>query len=182
MLGCGKYFPIRKYLLTKEAPKLSIPENALSEVERQKAVAAAKINLPWWYVALFALVWTVLLGGGGAARDHARLGIPELPYTLVASMALIVLLIEFRRRSGLHTLWGSTPYPALKRQLARTIGAMAGSALVELGLFLLNERWSGSPWTILVIAALSGCLVAGQLRRVNLEIRHDIREGQLGNA
>lgn len=161
---------------------MSIPEDALSEVARQKAAAAAKVTLPWWYVALFALVWTTLLGGEGAARDHAQLGIPELPYTLVASMALIVLLIEFRRRSGLHVLWSSTPYPALKRQLARTIGAMVGSALVELGLFLLNDRWGGTPWAVLVVAALSGCLVAGQLRRVNLEIRHDIREGQLGNA
>ncbi|GGO51867.1 hypothetical protein GCM10012287_34880 [Streptomyces daqingensis] len=161
---------------------MSDPGGALAEVARQRGAAAAKVRLPWSYPALFAVVWAALLGGTTAARDHERLGIPLFPYTFVAATALAVLLVVFRRRSGLHLLWRSTPYPALKRLQARTTGVVAGGAVVELGLYLLGDRWIAASWAALVFAALHGVLVAAQLRRVNREIRADIREGRPGSA
>lgn len=161
---------------------MSDPSGALAEVARVRSTAAAKVRLPWWYVTLFAVVWAVLLGGTTAARDHERLGVPQFPYTFLAAAVLAVLLVLYRRWSGLHLVWSSDPYPALKRQQARTAGLMVGGGVVELALYLLGERWVPASWAALVFAVLVAVLLAAQLHRVNGEIRGDIREGRSRSA
>jgi hypothetical protein len=158
---------------------MSDPREMLGEVARQQTAMADRIRLPRWYVPVFAVTWTVLLASPGVMREHERLGIPQFPYTLTSCCVLLVLLVVFRRRSGLHTLWRSSHYPALKRQLARTVAVMVGGFSVVTCLHLLNGLWSGLVWLTILAAVSSGGLAAAQLRRVNHEIRRDVIEGRV---
>ena len=153
------------------------PREALVEVARQRQAMAARIRLPWWYLALVAVSWAMLMGGGFLQRDHQRVGVPQFPYIFVGGLIFLPLLLLYRRWSGLHLVERSTSYPALKRHAPLTVAVFVGSLIGEVALFLLGDGWNGSVWAGIVVAAVSGCLVAVQLCRVNIGIRQDIVAG-----
>ncbi|GGN30050.1 hypothetical protein GCM10011609_87580 [Lentzea pudingi] len=155
------------------------PKQALGEAARQRGAMAARVRLPWWYLALVAVSWTLLMGDGlPTARDfYQGAGISKFPYAYVGAFVLLPMLVLFRRWSGLHLVERSTAYPALKRHALGTVLVFGGSFLVELALFLMDDRWSGAPRAAVAVAVISGCLAAVQLYRVNAGIRRDIADG-----
>ncbi|MEU4804251.1 hypothetical protein [Actinosynnema sp. NPDC023587] len=152
---------------------LDDPEEGLAAVRRQHEAMAARIHLPLWYRALFAATWAGVLAGPLLARDHDRFGLPAFPYWMVTTALLLVLLLDYRRRSGLHTLVRSRTYPALREQVVPTSAVVLGSVVVVWGLTLL-----GLPYMAGSCALLAGGLASRQVWQVNRAIRLDVVEGR----
>ena len=146
---------------------------ALDEVERMRTAMAARIRLPWWYVVAFAVVWTGLLIGPVLSRSHAELGLPSFPYWMVSILLLLVLVVDFRRRSGLHLAERSREYPSLRGQLVPTVAVLGGGVVVAWGLSFLLP-----PLATIGVGVIGGVLAAVQVRRVNLGIRADVKGGR----
>lgn len=146
---------------------------ALDEVERMRTAMAARIRLPWWYVVAFAITWTGLLIGPVLSRSHAELGLPSFPYWVVSILLLLVLAVDFRRRSGLHLAERSREYPSLRAQLIPTIAVLGGGVVVAWGLSFLVP-----PLAALGVGMIGGVLAAMQVRRVNSGIHADVKGGR----
>jgi hypothetical protein len=148
------------------------PEEGPAAVRRRREAMAGPVGLPWWYRVAFAVTWTGVLLGPLLARDHDRLGLPAFPYWLVATALLLVLLLEYRRRSGVSALMRSRPHPALRAHLVPTAAVIVGSVVVVWGLTLLDQ-----PYAAIGCAVLAGGLTARQVWLVNRAIRRDVVEG-----
>jgi hypothetical protein len=148
-------------------------ERALAEVRRQREAMAERVSLPLRFRALFVAAWGGVLAGPALTRDHERLGVPEFPYVLVAVVVLLLTLVDYRRRSALHTVVRSRVYPSLRRQFPATAAVFGGSAAVVWGLTL-----AGLPYQALACALVAAGLGAAQAWRVNTAIRHDVLAGR----
>jgi hypothetical protein len=148
------------------------PKAALAEVERQKLAMAARIRLPWWFLALFALTWAALVAGPILTREHAVVGLPSFPYNFAAVPVMLLLLIGFRRLSGLHLTVRSRAYPSLKRGRIPAVAILLGGAAPVWAIYL-----SGAPRVALAAAVLAGCLATAHMWTVNAGIRRDVLEG-----
>ncbi|SDM85994.1 hypothetical protein [Allokutzneria albata] len=147
------------------------PRLALAEVERQRTAMAARIRLPWWFLALFAVTWTAVVAGPALVE----VGLPRLPYTFFGVGVLIALLVVFRRRSGLHLLWQSREYPSMrrKRQVVGLVAVLMGVPAVSWTCLFL-----GAPALAVAVAVVGGVLAADQCRRTNAGIRADVLAGR----
>lgn len=130
---------------------------------------AERVRLPLWFRALFAVVWAGVLAGPVLMRDHELLGVPRFPYLQVAVIVMMALLIDFRRRSGLHPVVRGRRYPSMRRHVPATVAVFGGGAAVVWGLTLL-----GLPYQALTCALVAAGLATAQAWRVNTAIRHDV--------
>ncbi|MEU5694853.1 hypothetical protein [Actinosynnema sp. NPDC020468] len=149
------------------------PEDGLAEVRRQREAMGARVRLPVWHRVLFAVAWTGVLLGPLSARDHARLGLPAFPYWFLTTAVLLVVLADFRRRSGLHLVVRSRAYPGLRRMVVPTAAVVVGSVVVVWGLTVLHL-----PYAALGCAVSAGGLTARQAWKVNQAVRRDVLAGR----
>ncbi len=148
-------------------------ERALAEVRRQREAMAARVRLPWWFRVLIGVVWAGWLVSPVLALEHERFGLPALPYMQVAGAVLLVVLIGFRRRSGLHTTMRSWAYPSLRGKLPVTAVVVVGGVVVVWGLAL-----AGLPYPAIAFVLPAAAFAVGWVGRINAGIRRDVLEGR----
>ncbi|WP_199443498.1 hypothetical protein [Umezawaea beigongshangensis] len=148
-------------------------KRALDEVERQRVAMAARIHLPLWFRCAFCVVWTGLLLAPVLTSHHDRFGLPAFPYVPAFALLLVVVLMSYRRRSGLNVAVRSRAYPALRRHAVGTAAVMGGGALVTWGLTVLDL-----PLQALPVGLVAGGLATAQVWRVNTGIRDDVLAGR----
>jgi hypothetical protein len=157
------------------------PERALDQVARQRQAMAARTRLPWWHPILVAACWATLLVSPFPERDYQRLGVPVLPYGIIAGIGLVALTVMWHSRSALNQGPGLPTYPGLKRRTPLFLTLGLASIAIEIGLFLLDRAWDGALWLSLAVAIISGCSIATLMYLINAEIRQNITDGTVGD-
>ncbi|GAA3859678.1 hypothetical protein GCM10022243_26920 [Saccharothrix violaceirubra] len=148
-------------------------ERALAEVRRQREAMAARIGLPVWFRLVLWVAWGGLLAAPVVATERERLGVAAFPYVPVAVVVSMVVLVMYRRRSGMWTAVRGRDYPGLRALVPSTALVFGGSACVVWGLAL-----AGLPYLALSCVPLLAGLSVVQAWRVNAAVRLDVLEGR----
>ncbi|MFC0434916.1 hypothetical protein [Kutzneria buriramensis] len=154
---------------------------ALDEVTRQRQAMAARVRLPWWHPVLITVCWAVLMVSGFPAHDYQLLGLPGLPYSFLAGVGLLALMVMFHFRSALDQGPGFPTYPAWKQHRGPAVGVIIASVVVELVLYLVDSTSTAVFPAAIVFAVLSGAAIATMTYRINAGIRQNIRDGVVGS-
>jgi hypothetical protein len=165
----GKYIPSVRGCVMNDA------SGALQEIDRQRMALAAKVRLPWWYVALFTLAMLALLAAPLVARATSW----ELGNWAVMTPALVVLCL-------FDLLLGYATGAKLSRGTLRAYPSSRPAGLVMLafgiigvaGVHLLVKA-DMVPMAVVLVVVCTVAVVRCLLWQT-AGIRKDIREGRAG--
>jgi len=145
---------------------------AMQEIVRQRAALAARVQLPWWYVALFGLAVLALLITPLVAKITSW-GVAQLGLMVPASVILVLFDLLLGYVTGAKLARGTLrAYPST-RPAGLTMLALVVVGLVGVHLLL--------PAHLALVVLVSVVVAVGAARCLAWQaegIRKDIREGR----
>ena len=146
---------------------------AMEEIVRQRAALAARVQLPWWYVALFGLAVLALLITPLVAKITSW-GVAQLGLMVPASVILVLFDLLLGYVTGAKLARGTLrAYPS-----SRPAG-LSILALVVVGLVGVNLSLSAHLLPVVVLVSVVVAVGAARCLVWQAEgIRKDIREGR----
>jgi hypothetical protein len=135
----------------------------------RRAGAAPRAHLSAWFLSAFWVAWTGTLLGPVLMLHHERFGVPPLPYVQVFVLLLMVVLVNFRQRSGVDLSAHGPVHAALRRHAGATAAVIGVGAVVTWVPALL-----GLPVPALAAGLVAGALTTARVRRIGLGVRDDV--------